>query len=198
MRVRVDRLVAVVLLLVGGCSVLRPREDRTRYFVLTSEQGARGGAAPAAVVLGVDRIELPEYLVRPEIATRSETNQLQISDEDRWGEPLKDGFSRTLRDDLENQLGAGHVVAAPFDPAHRPPRILDVSVRRFERVLPDGVELEATWTLRDGASGAVLATEQAHLREAVAGNDSRATVAALSKALAALAAQVAAALRARS
>jgi uncharacterized lipoprotein YmbA len=182
---------------VGACSFLKPHADPTQYFVLTSEE-RQAPAAPAPKVLGIDRIELPEYLMRPEIVTRTETNQLKIAEYDRWAESLKDGFSRTLRSDLENQLGTGHVLAAPFDPSHKPALIVDVEVRRFERVLPDRALLEATWSLRDGASGAVLLTREASLRQPVARTDTRATAAALSTALAALAAQIADAVRARS
>jgi uncharacterized lipoprotein YmbA len=187
----------VALPFAPACSFLQPHADPTQYFVLTSEE-RKAPSAPAQKVLGVDRIELPEYLMRPEIATRTESNQLKIAEYDRWAESLKDGFSRTLRSDLESQLGAGHVLAAPFDPSHRPALIVDVELRRFERVLPGGAVLEATWSLRDGATGTVLVTKEASLRKPVARNDTRTTVAALSTALAALAAEIADAVRARS
>jgi uncharacterized lipoprotein YmbA len=181
----------------GACSFLKPKADPTKFFVLTSEQ-RKAPAVPAQKMLGVDRIELPGYLTQPEIVTRTESNQVKNAEYDRWGESLKDGFSRTLRNDLENQLGAGRVLAAPFDPSHRPALILDVEVRRFERVLPDGAVLDATWSLRDGATGTVLLTKEASLRQPVARNDTETTVAALSTALNALAAEIADAVRARS
>jgi uncharacterized lipoprotein YmbA len=186
----------VALPFAGACSILKPRADPTQYFVLTSEE-RKAPRVPVQKVLGVDRIELPEYLMRPEIATRTESNQLKIAEYDRWAESLQDGFSRTLRSDLENRLGAGHVVAVPFDPAHRPALIVDVEVRRFERVLPDGAVLEARWSLRDGASGAVLVTKEASLHQPVPGDDTRATVAGLSTVVAALASEIADAARAR-
>jgi uncharacterized lipoprotein YmbA len=191
-------LLACILgfLIAAGCGFLRPHTDETQYFVLTSEE-LPPARAPTQVLLGVDRIELPEYLVRPEIVTRTQSNELKLAENDRWGEPLKDGFARTLRSNLENRLGS-RVLTAPFDPAHRPALILDVEVRRFERVLPDGAALEATWTLRDGSNGAVLVTKQALLRQAAATGGTRATVAALSQVLAALAAQIADTVRARS
>jgi uncharacterized lipoprotein YmbA len=179
----------------GACSFLKARPDPTKYFVLTSE--ARKGPAAPAKALGVDRIELPEYLMRPQMTTRTEANQLKIAEYDRWAESLKDGLSRTLRHDLEKQLGE-RVLTAPFDPAQKPALVADVEVRRFERVLPVGAVLEATWTLRDGATGAVLVTQEANLRQPVAGDDASAAVAALSTTVAALAAQIADAVRTRS
>jgi uncharacterized lipoprotein YmbA len=189
-------ILLVVLMLEASCSVLKPRSDPTQYFVLTGEEHAP--RAPASVVIGIDRIDLPEYLRRSEIVTRTEANQLKIADYERWGEPLKDGFSRTLKTDLESRLGAGHVLVAPFDPAHRPAVTVDVDVRRFERVLPDRAVLEATWTLRDATGKGSLMTKEVRLSQPLARDDTRATVAALSQVLAALAAEIADAVLARS
>jgi uncharacterized lipoprotein YmbA len=187
---RTQRACLAVVALSSACSFLKARPDPTRYFVLTSDEHKRPGP-PAPIVLGVDRVELPDYLLRPEMVSRSQANQLVIADYDRWGEALKDGFSRTLRRDLENRLGAGHVLAAPFDPASRPSLVVDVDVHRFERVDGGGAELEASWTLRDGKCGAALVTRDSRERQAVARNDARASVAALSRALAQMAGQIA-------
>jgi uncharacterized lipoprotein YmbA len=179
-----------------ACSFLQPKKDPTQYFVLTSD--AKPAAATAApVVLGVDQVQLPEYLQRPELVTRSASNELKIAEYDQWGEPLKDGFARTLRHDLEKELGAGHVVAAPFDPANKPPLVVDIEVRRFERVDGQGAVLEASWTLRDGKSGQTLATRDARAQRPLDGDGARATVAALSGTVATLAGEVAGAARAQ-
>ncbi|MCU1281932.1 MAG: hypothetical protein JWM53_5478 [bacterium] len=187
---------ALVLALAPACSFLKPRADPTSYFVLTSEE-PKAPAAAAPFVTGVDHIELPEYLMRPELVTRSASNKLAIAEYDRWGEPLKEGFARAFRRDLENQLGAGHVVAAPFDPASPPALSIDLEVRRFERVGDEAAVLEAGWTIRNGKSGATVARHDARVRAPLSGRDASATVAALSRALADLAAEIGAAVRAQ-
>jgi uncharacterized lipoprotein YmbA len=89
------------------------------------------------------------------------------------------------------------VVAAPFDPANRPPLIVDVEVRRFERVADEGAVLEASWTIRDGKSGNTLIMRDSRARQPVSSKDTRTTVAALSRALSGLAGEIAEAVRAR-
>ena len=180
-------------LLLPGCSFLKARSDPTRYFVLTSAEPT-APVTPASIVVGVEHLELPEYLRRPELVTRTAENQLAISEYDRWGEPLKDGFARTLRRDLENQLGTGHVIAAPFDPTNRPALTLDIEVRRFERVGNAEAVLDARWTIRDGKSGAELETRDSRQRAPLPAADPNATVVALSHALTAFAAEIGAAL----
>ena len=105
----------------GGCSFLKARSDPTRYFVLTSERAEkRRRRRPTVVRRRRSRrpARVPDA-ARAGDALRRRTSST-IAEYDRWGEALKDGFSRTLRRDLENELGAGHVVAAPFDPRAGP------------------------------------------------------------------------------
>ena len=185
-------LFGLLLRLLPGCSFLKARSDPTRYYVLTSAE-PKLPATAIPLVIGVEHIELPEYLLRAELVTRTASNQLAIAEYDRWGEPLKDGFARTLRRDLENQLGAGHVIAAPFDPTNRPPLTVDLEVRRFERVGNADAALEARWTIREGKSGATLVTRDSRQRVPLAGTDATATVVALSSALAAFAGEIGAA-----
>lgn len=184
-----------VALFAGACSLFGARSDPTRYFVLTTSSAPRPVAAPPTITVGIERVELPEYLVRPELVTRSGANQLRVAEYDVWGEPLKDSFARTLRRDLEKQLGVG-VSVAPFDAAARPDVAVDVEVRRFERVAGEGAVLDARWTLRDVRHGTVLAQRTASERQAVAKEDAQAAVGALSRTVDALAGEVAAAVRA--
>jgi uncharacterized lipoprotein YmbA len=176
-----------------GCSFLKAKSDPTQYFVLTSRE-PRTLDTPPKVRIGVDRVQLPEYLQRSELVTRSSSNQLTVAEYQHWGEPLKDGFSRALRRDLENEL-AGQVATAPFDQMNPPPLVVDIEVHRFERVAGQGAVLEASWTLRDGKSGRTLATHDARVQQPIAGDDPHATVDALSEAVAGLAGHVAGAAR---
>jgi uncharacterized lipoprotein YmbA len=185
---------ALALLLGGACSFLKAHSDQTRYFVLTSS-APKQPAAPVSVVVGLDRVELPEYVLRSELVTRSASNQLQIAEYEVWGEPLKDGFARTLRRDLENELGGARVLAAPFDPAARPDLAVDVDVQRFERDVGAGAVLDARWTLRDVKNGTVVARRDVRERQPLADTSAQSSVGALSRDVAALAAEIAAAVR---
>src|SRR4051812_47094948 len=126
------RTLVMVCLVAAGCSLFKKSSDPLRFFVLTAKEPATTTAPAASVRVGIDRVELPEYLVRDEMVTRLASNELKVSDFDRWGEPLKDSFARTLRHDLGNQLGDAQVVEKPYG-ASQPDLLLDVDVRRFER-----------------------------------------------------------------
>jgi ABC-type transport auxiliary lipoprotein component len=94
-----------------------PRSDLSRFFTLTplpqvEEIAAKGGNDRA---LGIGPISFPGYLDRQEIVTRVTQNQIEVSDADRWAEPLEEnlpaecngGVVETLanRDNLARFLG---------------------------------------------------------------------------------------------
>lgn len=180
---------AIGLTLSAGCSFLKPSVDPTTYFVLTATAPAAGHAV--ARVVGLEPVRLPEYLDRPQLVTRIAPNQLRISDIERWAEPLADGLTSALRQDLAAALGDANVITQP-GMAHVDADVT-VDVIRCERVGADAVELVARWKLRDGA-GNVQLVKDSRLRQPTGGGDAQAGVAALSQAVATLAGEIATAI----
>lgn len=140
-------------------------------------------------VVEVKRIQLPDYLDTTEILERR-GNQLVPSPTGRWGERLSIGLSHALTAALAARL-PGMVVTAT-QPVGRPVRQILVDVTAFEATAGHQVILVASWTIADGASRQVLIAEQTSLVEAIAGADDGAVVAAMSRAVDALAAKLAA------
>jgi uncharacterized lipoprotein YmbA len=177
----------------SGCSILQPRTDPTRYYVLTAVS-SKTEAPPATRSIGIERISLPDYLARPELVRRTAENELKIADYEHWGEPLKDGFGRTLHEDLALLLGTDRVYDSPFDPS-QVDFILDVDVIRFERVGENAADLDVRYALREGRSGNTIASRETHKHQPFSDHDTQQAVSALSKLIAAFAEEVAKAVR---
>jgi uncharacterized lipoprotein YmbA len=145
-------------------------------------------------------VDLPGYLDRSELVSRPSANQLQLTENERWGEPLVDGFRRILRDDLEELLDPDRIVQHPFDVRSPPELVIAVDVIRFEPVgmAARHAELVARWTVSTGREPRVLAARaQTTVREAIPHNAGPgADIAALSRALARFASALASAVRA--
>lgn len=186
----------LLALCLSGCSVFKPVTDESRYYVLTDLPG-KAPRALGAPLVGLERIELPEYLNRPELVARLGNNQLKIYENERWGEPIKDGIGRTLRRDLAVMLGAERIDEPPWSTDGPPALVVEVELRRFERTGEHAVELEATWLLRDGKSGKTLVTHTSTLRQRIEGSGTSVTVQALSQLLASLSSEIAETVRAR-
>ena len=154
------------LFVIAGCSILSPQPDRTKFFVLTAvtDAGATGTAPAAAngtsdLVIGIGPIGFPDYLRRPEVVTRTSPTTVEISDVDRWAEPLDSAFARVLSEDLSRLLGTQRIVAYPWYQSNRVDYQVECNVIRFETDSSGGSQLHAQWSIRDGARKLLNARE---------------------------------------
>jgi uncharacterized lipoprotein YmbA len=180
----------VASILAAGC--LGPRSDPSSFFLL-SPMAAPTDAAAVPVVLGLGPIDIPGYLDRPQIVVRVSENEIDLAESDRWGEPLAENVMHTLRADLARLLPGSAYVAYPWYESAAPDYGIAVAIRRFEADLSGAVVLEAKWELT--SAGEVVAGRDSRIDEAAAGPGRAAAVAAQSRALATLAAEIAAAVR---
>ena len=148
----------------AGCTILAPRPDPTKFYVLTAT--STGGAAAASnLVIGLGPVKLPAYLEHAEVITRVAPNRLDLSSTDRWAEPLDDNFRRVLAADLTTLIGTDQVLPFPWDLSTKVDYKIEVNVERFERDSSGGAQLIANWIIRDGHSDQVLLTRPADFTE---------------------------------
>lgn len=201
MRLRVG-ICCVAMLCVAGCSWLLPaKPDPSRFFVLTPVGESSPSSAPLTLgtgggppLVGLGPVKLPAYLERPEVVTRVAPNRLDLSNRDRWAEPVDKDFTRILAQDLASQLASGQVITYPW---YRPANIdyqIAVDVARFETDSEGVAHLTAMWQVRDPANGDVLSSGTSNISDSP--NPDESPAATLSRALADLSRQLADAARA--
>lgn len=193
--VRKAWLLVVVPLLLFSAACLGPRADPSTFFVLSPAGVPSTGSAPLAATVGIGPISLPGYLERSEIAIRETEHRLAYAATDRWAEPLRDNLTRVFGRNLVRLLQPDHLAFHPWYASEGVEYGVAVDITRFEA---DGdgasVTLEAAWRVEVVESGAVLRRSSV-IREESEGPGTEASVAALSRALARLAEDVALAVR---
>lgn len=179
--------IAAAVILAGcslaGCSsILAPRPDVSRFFILTAaEPGVQPtGVALRRVMIGLGPVRLPAYLDRSEIVTRIESNRLELSDRDKWAEPLESNFRRVLAKDLAAGMMNAQVVQFPWYATTRLDYKVEVNVDRFERDASGNTHLIARWTIRDGATDQLLAQRDSSFSESAKTSAMGDSVAAMS------------------
>jgi uncharacterized lipoprotein YmbA len=151
-------------------------------------------AAPApAPALEVMPVRVPELLQRPQMVFVQGPDRLALSDVHQWGGPLDKELQRVLVQDLAALLGDG-VVPYPEGPQVGAALRLEVSVQRFEGQPGGALVLEATWAVLRG-DGPAAARKRTRVEEQAQGADADGLAAAHSRAVAALAGEIAAAVR---
>ncbi len=144
-------LLGILLLLCAGCAAT---SSPSRFYLLSSLTG--NGNAPVtspsenALFVGIGPVELPRYLDRPQIMVRASGNRLELSEFDKWAEPLDRGVTRVLLENLSLLLNTDRVVPFPF--RNTPPVDYQVvaTVTRFDGIPGKDAELKVNWSLVRG------------------------------------------------
>jgi uncharacterized protein len=168
-----------------------------RFYTLEPLQGRDNpGALPTDATLAVGPVELPDYVDRPQIVTRSGSNELVIAEFDRWGGSLEKQISGSLVATLQDRLAPGQIAVVPWKSAvlstGRPYRV-KVSISRFDGMPGHSVVLQASWELcaQSGGKEESLGVKNASVTEQIDGPDYDALVAAMQRALVRLGQQMA-------
>lgn len=176
--------IAVIILAIGvltmaGCAPTPP----PTYFQLEEPANVQLSGIERGIAVGVGPLNLPAYLDRPHIVTRATEHRLELSDFNRWAEPLKDSMLRVIAVNLSNQLETTRVFALP----RRIPVVpiefkVEINVARFDGRLGGEVVLVARWILL-GKEDQLISTKVSIIREQSAGSDYDALIKAQNKTL---------------
>ena len=182
-------LLAAALLL-AGCGPSLP----SKFYVLTADPVPQRAWTAAAKTVALGRVSLPGALDRPQIARRKAGNEIVFSEEERWAGPLDDMVRRVLADDLAARLPAG--VSLIESAATTPPGVtLAVEVSRFDADESGAVTLTARWETLGPTGAPFRPASESTIVEPGSGKDAAAVATTMSRAVAALAARIAAGLR---
>ena len=145
MRIRLSATLGLagLVLVLAGCVSLK-RTPEARFFVLESQARPVAAATPRHPVgiVGVEMVRLPGHLDRPQLVTWTSSNEIRVDEFLRWAEPLEDGITRTLVENLADLLPQYDVIKKPWPGAARARCRVAVSLRLFG-LQPDGtVRLE--------------------------------------------------------
>ncbi len=162
----------VTLLLAQGCVNLKPRENDMRFYVLganSSEEPVVSNNEAQGLSIGLRRLQLAEYLDSPRIVVRKGSNEVQFSENHRWGEDLGSAINRVVASFLVMQPSVHHVDVVPWTPGIQHDYVVEIQVVQFEGIVESSppvsrkdaskkmnVHLTAHWHIVDPTTNAIL------------------------------------------
>ncbi len=148
----------------GGCLSGSPP---VHYFLLTPMASSATPSTPAAAKAGVDQplivvdpVEIPPYLNRSQMVTRSSENHLQLAQYEQWGDTLRENISRVVLENLSTLLGTNRLSFPTAQIQERPALRIVSQISAFERGADGRIVLKVRWRLLDGQAGKVLIVQQ--------------------------------------
>ena len=190
-------VVAAIAVGLGGCVGTSPPAN---FYVLSSI--TESGAAPAAVgnesriAIGVGPVNLPDYLDRSQIVTRSSPNELKVAAFDRWAESLKSSFPRVLTENLSALLNTNQVAVFPWRKAIPVEYQVIVDVVQFDAEFGGNAVLIARWSIIGDGGDNTLVIKRSTITASANTDDYAELVSAQSQILAEFSREIAEAIKA--
>jgi len=180
----------LVLGLVTGCLGLGGQSPKTEFYMLTpmAERASADGPGP---VLAVGPVDLPGYLERPQIVTRGPGNAIELAEFEHWAEPLDESFLRVLAEDLAAQVPTDRLLLFYTSTMREVDFQVRVDVVRFDADERGAVQLVARWRLYATDQREELASRESRIAETAKPGDYDAIAGAMSRAVNALAREIA-------
>jgi uncharacterized lipoprotein YmbA len=148
-----------VALAATSCSVLKPKADSTRFYVLRARPSApQAGLATARTIpeirLGPSR--LAGYLEAKPIAVQDGPDRLKYLDAHHWAEPLPKSIGRVIGEILSQGLGNARITVYPDPAVESSGYEIRYTVNRFEGPIDGPVTLDVSWQLFERPSNKIL------------------------------------------
>lgn len=146
-------LIGATLIIFAGCAATPP----PTFYQLEEPASTQLSGLERGIAVGVERINVAPYLDRPQIVLRGTGHRLELSEFNRWVEPLTESISRVIIVNLSNSLESTRVYSTP-----RRTKVIDLDFRveidiaRFDGVLGGDATLVARWTLYNKDAAALL------------------------------------------
>lgn len=145
---RVSRVLILGLFvgLVAGCGT----SQKTDFYQLYAEANHELTGVEQGVIVGIGPINLPEYIKRPQIISRKSAHSLNVSEFNRWIEPVTDAVTRSLVINLSNELDSNRVFWLPRSDRQYPLELrVAIDIGRFDGEPGKEVTLESRWIVFD-------------------------------------------------
>jgi uncharacterized lipoprotein YmbA len=184
---RLTLLTIVALLMhLAGCASSAP----TRFYVLSplasSTSDSQVPKDEGCIAIGIGPVELPAYLDRPQIVTRVSENELNLSEFNKWAEPLKDNLTRVLVENLSTLICADAISIFPWKGPTPIDYQVEVTVIRMDGSVGGNASLVARWAIFREKDRKMLMMRQSSFSRLLSSQGYQALVSAQSGAIAAL------------
>lgn len=146
----------VAVILMAGCS------SKSNFYQLHPQQAVKTNSSAhlKSTVIGVDEVDLADYLDKPQIVTRLSAGRLSLHEEDRWAGALDKNIQSILTQNLSKSLPHYTFLASPWDEPVKDRYRIYVDVDRFDGDMNGTVTFEGRWSLVDREDDRIVTGEK--------------------------------------
>jgi len=120
----------------------------SHYYILSTASQPVQTYAHSSVVIGVEKVSVPEYLFKREIAVAESSHQIRLLSNASWAEDLDAGLTQRLIGFLQKKFSNPNVHHYPWGTDKQPSKKVKVQISRFI-AQGDKVYLDANWQVEN-------------------------------------------------
>jgi len=148
-----------------GCGGSKP----SRFYVLTpvldAEAGVVQSESKSEISVGIDKLSMPERLLKPQIATHRSANRMEYAEYDRWAESLDENFTHVLAENLSKLLPSENVYIFPWKSSTVLQYYMTFEITRFSQGADNNISLIVFWSIYDNTTAKELLRKKTSLKQ---------------------------------
>lgn len=150
-------------LLLSGCFSGGTNAPIRYYLIDPFDYSNNPLSAVRPLSIEIIDLQIPQYLERFHIATRSDESRLEFSEYNQWGENLRKNLLRTMARNLSKLLSTIDIGTPLNRSASSPDYRLQIHIEQFEQGADGRIKLITRWQLSDQSQTEPLGVFSAEL-----------------------------------
>ena len=135
----------LALILVAGCA-----SKPAKFYVLNPVASYSSGKnVQIKYHIGIMKVQLAEYLRRPQIVTRASNNSLFLDDFSRWAEPLQKNIQQSIKTSIEHLLPFATVTNYPWKASKKMNLTININIPKFDSNYQGHCVLQASYAIHN-------------------------------------------------
>jgi uncharacterized lipoprotein YmbA len=161
----------IVIVIHIGCGSSKP----SRFYVLTpvldAEAGVVQSESKSEISVGIDKLSMPERLLKPQIATHRSANRMEYAEYDRWAESLDENFADVLAENLSKLLPSENVYIFPWKSSTVLQYYMTFEIMQFSQGADNNISLIVFWSIYDNTTAKELLRKKTSLNQPGSASD---------------------------
>ena len=142
--------VLLLLILCTSCIQIGSDPQQMHYYLLDSNPQTPTILSSKALNINIELTDFPEYLDRLQIVTRNNNNGINLSDSERWAEPLQDNLLRIIRESLALMLPNSSITVSPWENSNDEAIKVKLMINKFLGKLDEKTQIDIRWIIDNG------------------------------------------------
>lgn len=134
----------------GGCFGTTPNSKFYLLEPIRDSGTVRGTVTDEKILIALTPVRIPDYIDRPQIISGAGHHSYQLSEFERWAEPLNNNIARVLQQNLGLLVPAEVILSASSNRAKQAALRVSVNILEFHLDAQHQALLTANWQINRG------------------------------------------------